>query len=258
MTTLLYSNGKDVPMNRGQLAMLPTPEKRGPIHRPVPFSDFIDMVDYSLGQAGVEIMGQEYAVTKDHQRMFGLMEIAPKQDALEGEYIPAKEWNLTLGLRGAHDMSIARGITLGTQVMVCSNLCFHGDLGTFSTKQTTNIMHRLPGLIHEAIDRVPEMMEHQKDTFKKYQEFEMKKWQGDAMLAEIFRKGGLSGAQLGKAVTEWGEPTHEEHARFGHSAWRLLNACSEAVKPQGERVNMELVRNRTMITSAYLDSKVLQ
>jgi hypothetical protein len=117
-------------------------------------------------------------------------------------------------------------------------------------------MSRLPGLIHQAIDRVPEMMEHQKDTFQKYQEFEMKRWQGDAMLAEIFRRGGLSGAQLGKAITEWGKPSHEEHAQFGHSAWRLLNACTEAIKPTG-RVNMEIVRTRSMIASAYIDSKVL-
>jgi hypothetical protein len=252
---LMYSNGSDTPMNRGQLAMLPTPQPRGPIHRPVPFSEFVDMVDDSLDGAGVQVVSQEYAVTNDHQRMFGMMEIAPK--ALEGELITAGEWSLNLGLRGAHDMSVARGITLGTQILVCSNLCFHGDLGTFTTKQTTNIMTRLPGLIHQAIDRVPEMMEHQKDTFDRYKNFEMKKWQGDAMLAEIFRRGGLSGAQLGKAVTEWGTPAHEEHAQFGHSAWRLLNACTEAIKPTG-RVNMEIVRNRTMITSAYIDSTVLQ
>ena len=84
----------------------------------------------------------------------------------------------------------------------------------------------------------------------------MKRWQGDAMLAEIYRRGGLSGSQLGKAVTEWGNPSHEEHAQYGQSAWQLLQACTEAVKPTG-RVNMEIVRNRTMITSQYLDKKVL-
>lgn len=251
---LLYSNDTDKPISRHELGLIETPRSQGPRHHPVPFGEFVGMVDDSLGMAGVQIMDEEYAVTKDHQRMFGMMEIAPK--ALEGEYIAANDWRLTLGLRGAHDQSIARGITLGTQVMVCSNLCFHGDLGTFTTKQTTFIMHRLPGLVNAAIERVPEMMEQQREKFDAYKAFEMKRWQGDAVLAEIFRRGGLSGAQLGKAVTEWGTPSHEEHAQYGHSAWRLLNACTEAVKPTGERVNMELVRQRTMLASQHLDSIV--
>jgi hypothetical protein len=251
---LMYNNGTDMPIARPELIMLPTPARQGPQHRPVPFGEFVEMVDHSLGMAGVQIMQEEFAVTKDHQRMFGMMEIAPK--ALEGEYIPANDWRLTLGLRGAHDMSIARGITIGTQVMVCSNLCFHAYLGTYTTRQTTFIMDRLPGLVNLAIEQVPEMMEQQKEKFDAYKAFEMNRWQGDARLAEIYRRGGLSGAQLGKAVTEWGNPSHAEHMEYGHSAWRLLNACTEAVKPTGERVNMELVRNRTMITSEYLDGIV--
>jgi hypothetical protein len=254
---LMYNTNEDALITRAGMMELPAPKSQGPRHHPVPFSDFIDMVGHSLDQNGISVMQEEYAVTKDHGRMFGLMEIAPKHaDVLEGEYIPANDWRLMLGLRGSHDQSIARGITLGTQVMVCSNLCFHGDLGTFTTKQTTNIMRRLPMLVASAVEQVPAKMEQQKEMFEAYKNFTMKRWQGDAALVEIHRRGGLSGSQLGKAVAEWDTPSHDEHAQFGHSAWSLLNACTEAVKPTGGRVNMDLVRQRTMISSQYLDGVV--
>jgi hypothetical protein len=154
--SLLYSTHEDRPVSRSQLAMIPTPPPRGPRHRPYPFGSYVEDVHEALDRVGITVAEEEYAVTKDHQRMFGMMEIEAS-NPLEGELITADEWRLELGLRGSHDQRTGRGLVLGDKVMVCSNLQFFGSLADFSTKQTTNISSRLPGLIRDAVLRIPQM-----------------------------------------------------------------------------------------------------
>ena len=251
MTNLMYSTANDKPVTINQLRMLPTPAARGRFHQPYGFGQYADDVHRALNMTGIEVLSEEYAVTKDHNRMFGLMEIAAKP--LEGELILADDWKLTLGLRGSHDQKIQRGLVLGTQVMVCSNLCFSGNVANINTKQTLNIGARLPGLIRSAVSNIPQLAERQTRVFDAYRNRELKPRGGDAALVEIFRRQGLSSAQLGRAIVEWHEPTHEEHAAQGYSAWRLMNACTEAVKPTGSNMNMDLIANRTQVTTKFID-----
>lgn len=250
--SLLYNPSNESLRTREQLHSLPLPAALGRFHRPVEFGAFADLVAHRMDRAGFEIREEEYAVSKDGNRMFGLMEVAP----LEGEYISARDWSLQIGLRGSHDQSIPRALTLGSRVMVCSNLCFHGDLGVFATRQTTNVWDRLPGLVEAALSRLPEMATRNQARFDAYRARELRPRHGDAALVELHRRGALSAAQLGRAIQEWDTPSHEEHAEDGHNVWRLFNASTEALKPTGERVNHDLVRARSETVSTFLDEVV--
>lgn len=242
---LMYSN-KDELITRDQLRMIPTPAPTGRFHAPMPFGEYVDYIADSIENMGITISNEEFAVTKEHSRFFGILELEDSQSG----------WHINIGVRGAHDQSISRGMTLGTRIIVCSNLCFHGELGTFSTKQTLNANARIPGLIRDAIDQLPEKIELQESRFNAYRDFELSSRQGDAALVEIHRRGGLSGSQLGKAIAQWDKPAHIEHTENGFSAWRLLNACTESVKPTGNNVNMDIVRTRTMVTSNFINECV--
>lgn len=253
MANLMYNPSTDIITDRSALDLLETPEARGRFHQPYPFSTFVDQVEHGLENNGLQIVTEEYAITKDNNRMFGMMEIAP----LEGELIKADDWRLTLGLRGSHDERIPRGIALGSQVMVCSNLCFSGDLGTFKTKQTLNIATRLPALIDSAMARIPQLAEMQERKFDAYKNKVIKHWAGDAALVELVRRGGLTSAQLGKALQEWDNPSHEEHAQYGkNTVWNLFNACTEALKPTGTVVNMNTVQDRSQRVESYINGIV--
>lgn len=265
--SLMYSTAKDKPVSRANLAQIPTPAPRGPRHRPYPFAAYVNDVHEALDKVGIAVHEEEYAVSKDHERMFGLMKIGTTDtaqlpetfqhsgitSAIEGELITSKEWNLLLGLRGSHDMRISREMVLGSRVVVCSNLQFFGNVANFSTKQTTNIASRLPGLIRQAVMRIPEMAERQERVFERYQDFALKPRGGDAALVEIYRRNGLSAAQLGRAVNEWHDPAFDEHAVNGWNAWRLLQSVTQAVKPTGQNVNHDLIAERTQIASSFID-----
>ena len=249
---LMYSTANDKPITRNQLAMIPTPQSRGRFHRPYPFDTYVEDVHDALDRVDIEAVGEEYAVTKDHQRMFGVMEIQPKVH--EGEYISKLDWKLLLGLRGAHDQSIGRGLVIGSQVLVCSNLCFSGNVADFKTKQTTFIASRLPGLIRDAVMQIPAMAERQEKVYDRYKDCQVRDRWGDAALVEMFRQDGLSSAQLGRAINEWHEPTFKEHADLGWNAWRLMNAATQALKPTGANFNANLMAQRSQVVSNVVDS----
>ena len=252
MSNLMYSS-KDVLMTRKQIGQLATPVPLGNRHNPVPFADFIDMVDNSLDNQGMEILTEEFAIGNDHNRFFGMMEIGLKS----GDLIRDDDWSIFLGLRGAHDYSVPRALAIGSRVMCCSNLCFHGNIGTFSTKQTTNILTRLPTIIESAVSLIPEVSEKQQLAFDGLRGHQLTQKGGDAALVEILRRGGIAGSQLSRAVQEWDRPSHDEHAEGGFTAWRLMNACTEAVKPQSATgVSVETLSQKTNIISSFCNELV--
>ena len=254
--TLLNNPNNETPYTRTQLGELATPEALGRYHRPVAFGDFADLVSNRLVQHGFQITSEEYAVSHDDNRLFGLMQIEPEPGALEGEYISADDWRLQVGLRGSHDQSIPRGITLGSRVLVCSNLCFHGDLGVFKTRQTTNVWNRLPAMVDEAAARLPVAVARHAKRFDGYRTTALRPRHGDAALVELHRRNALTSGQLSRAISEWDSPSHEEHKEDGHTVWRLFNAATEALKPSGTRINHDTLRQRSEAVSGFLDEVV--
>jgi hypothetical protein len=252
MSTLMYSSSKDNVMTRPQLLQLPTPAPKGRFHQPYSFGSYADEVSDQLERENIQVLSEEYCVRKDNQQMFGVMEIGPS----EGEFISADDWKVLLGLRGSHDQSIPRGLCIGTSVLVCSNLHFSGNLATITTKQTLNMGMRLPQMIRDAVAQIPEAARGMEIRFSGYKNFSLKQRWGDAALVELHRRGALAAPQLGKAIAEWDSPSHAAHAEQGWSAWRLFNACTEALKPGGESVNMNLIADRSTKVSTFIDDMI--
>ena len=256
MGQLLYSQAN---ITRPELDLLPVPEALGRFHQPYGFGTYVDDIHESLDLLGLEVRNEEYETTHDNNRLFGALEVGLK----EGELITADEWRVLVGLRGSHDQSIQRGLVIGSQVLVCSNLCFSGNIANINTKQTTNIGSRLPGLIRNAVDHIPELAHLEEQRFNAYKELELRPRHGDAALVELHRRGAFTNAQLARAISEWDEPTYEEHTHADagdntRSGWRLFNAATEALKPQSERGNADgnALTRRTQVVSGFLNEVV--
>lgn len=256
MSALIYPSSINKEYTRGQLEGIVTPPPLGAFHQPYSFSDFVDTIHNGLEIEGIEIISEEYVTSHEDLRLFGALEL--HIPVLEGEFIPAggRDHKLILGFRGSHDQTVTRGLAIGSQVLVCSNLCFSGDLGNISTKQTTNIATRLPGAVRTALALIPEHAALNARRFDAYKNFNIERRQGDAALVEIYRQGGLSAPQLGKAIKEWDTPSHDDHAQFGYSAWQLFNACTEAIKPTGAQSNPNIIVDRSAKITAFLDSHI--
>lgn len=252
MSNLLYNPSDDVLVDRVALAAVATPSPRGAFHQPISFGDYMELVEHSFNQHGYAFRDEEYAVTNDGQRFFGAAQVISLSDGVD--LLRSGEQKMLVAFRGSHDQRIPRGLAVGTQTMVCSNLWFSGNLGTFSTRQTTNIWERLPALVSDAVSRIPSSAALLDKRYDAYKMFKLSPRHGDAALVELSRRKALSPAQLGKAIQEWDKPSHDEFTEDGFTANRLMQAVTESLKPGGNNVNFETIAQRSEIATTFIDS----
>jgi hypothetical protein len=121
--TLLHSRSALV--GRQELRGLPMPEATR-THVPIPHADIVEALIRSLGFRNIEIVKDEYALTPDAMRMFGVMTVNVEHSGVR----------LALGIRNSHDKTFSLAITVGFKVFVCDNLMFAGDFEAVLAKHT--------------------------------------------------------------------------------------------------------------------------
>src|SRR5439155_9698285 len=121
-----------------QLRELPVPAATE-THVPIAHSTVVDMVKYSLGFYGHEVVQEDYGATPDGLRFFGVL-------SLKSDY---GDYTDTVGLRNSHDKRFPIGISFRSRVFVCDNLAFSGDQ-VIKRKHTARAKHKLHSLVAEA------------------------------------------------------------------------------------------------------------
>src|SRR5438270_891392 len=111
-STLLSCGGK---LTREQLALVPTPPGTT-TQRPVPHPEVIDALIETLGFRHIAVVQNEYEVSKDGMKMFGVLDL---DTGMHG-------CRFSIGVRNAHDKSIRLAMTVGYK-FVCENMAFSGD-----------------------------------------------------------------------------------------------------------------------------------
>ena len=122
--TLLSYGGK---LTRDELAQVPTPSGTA-THKPIPHLEVVVKLVETLGFRQIGVVREEYAVSSDGMRMFGVMDLTT---GFEG-------CRFALGLRNSHDKSFRLSCTAGVRVFVCQNLAFHGEFTPVLAKHSKN------------------------------------------------------------------------------------------------------------------------
>src|SRR5882724_6449491 len=112
-STLISSGGK---LTREQLALVPTPPATA-THRPIPHGEVVTGLVETLGFRHIGVVQEEYAVSKDGMKMFGVLDL---DTGMHG-------CRFSIGIRNAHDKSMRLAMTVGYRVFVCENMAFSGD-----------------------------------------------------------------------------------------------------------------------------------
>jgi hypothetical protein len=101
INTLISNNGK---ITREELAQVPTPLGTTS-HRLVPHHEIVEALVETLSFRHIGIVGEEYAVSTDGMRMFGVLDL---EAAFEG-------CRFAIGLRNSHDKSFRLNCDSGAQ-----------------------------------------------------------------------------------------------------------------------------------------------
>jgi hypothetical protein len=232
----LHTGGEEVAFSAIQKVRTPDATET---HFPIPHAELVNRVRVGLSNARLEIVSESHALAKDGDRYFGLFQISkPGMDL--------KDYSLVMGLRNSHDKRFPAGITVGSQVFVCDNLAFSGEI-KLARKHTVNIFRDLPGKVADGIGRLSQAWVSQARRFDAYKETELNDRRDvDSLLVRAIENGAITKTQITDVLNEWRTPTHQDFAP--RTVWSLFNAFTEVSKG-----NLESLTSRTIRLTGLLD-----
>jgi hypothetical protein len=119
-STLIGYQGKTI--DREALALVPTPPATA-THLPIPHYEIVTALVETLGFRHIGVVDDEYAVSPDGMKMFGVLDLETEMDGCR----------FAIGIRNSHDKSMRLALTAGLRVFVCSNMAFSGDFTPATT-----------------------------------------------------------------------------------------------------------------------------
>lgn len=196
------------------LAELVTPEPTK-THHPLPHHDVVQMVKFSLGFNGHEIVQEDHAIMPDGLRYFGLLTL----QSAHGDYTH------TVGMRNSHDKSWPIGIAFGSRVFVCDNTAFTGEK-VIKRRHTPKAKRDLPGLVAEAIEPLHDARLAMSEQYDRFKAAPLGDYEADAAIMGLYRKGVINVQRIANVADAWDNPPHDWGDR---TAWRLFNATTFAL-----------------------------
>lgn len=214
------------------VSALPDPKRLGPKHYPVRHDVFIDATSQALERIDLvpNWTKAQYALSNDGARFFGILPVTG------GNLSYHPDWNILLGLRSSTDQSFAAGLVAGDQVMVCDNLCFHGEV-RLNRKHTTRILADLPRLIGSMLGRWTKLAANLNLDISWMKNALIGDQDRDAVLVEAVRRKVLPSTLLPRIIQEIDRPTHDEFAE--PTIWALRNNITECLKEHSPNYQMQ-------------------
>ena len=213
-TTLVATGAK---LTREELALVPTPAWTA-THKPIPHVEVIQALTETLGFRHISVVRDEYAVSRDGMKMFGVMELD------QGMY----GTRFALGVRNSHDKSFRLAVTAGYRVFVCENLAFSGDFAPVLAKHSKNFS--LQNALSIGIDDMQRNFKPMVESVERWRQETLSDVSARLVIYRAFIEGELDvPRQLARNVHDlYFNPQHEEFAP--RTMWSLSNAFTSSFK----------------------------
>jgi hypothetical protein len=213
-STLIASEGK---IDRQTLALVPTPQGTA-THRPVPHVEVVNALVETLGFRHIGIHKEEYAVSKDGMKMFGLLELETTFNGCR----------FAIGLRNAHDKSMRLALTVGYRVLVCENMAFQGDFTPVLAKHSKNF--RLLDSLSVGVDQMQRNFEPMVKAVDRWRESQLTDVSAKLVIYRAFIESELDVPKhFGRQIhDQYFNPPHEEFQP--RTVWSLSNSFTSVFK----------------------------
>ena len=210
----LIGSGK---LAREELALVPTPSGTA-THKPVPHIEVVQSLIETLGFRHISVIKDEYAVSRDGMKMFGVMEL---DQGMHGA-------RFALGIRNSHDKSFRLAVTVGYRVFVCENLAFSGDFSPVLAKHSKNFS--LANALSIGVDDMQRNFKPMVESVDRWRDTQLSDVAARLVIYRAFIEAELEVPRhLARPVHDlYFNPQHEEFAP--RTIWSLSNAFTSAFK----------------------------
>ena len=223
MSLMLHCGAE--PASREVVAALPKSNFKslGSRHNPFPFIDYIESVEKSIDRlGGIKITGEDYGLSHDGSRFFGLLDIETDfSDGLMEKYQMQKQ----IGMRSSTQKIFSAGLAFSTVCFICDNLAFSGDI-TLSRKHTTNIMSDLPELIDDSLHKLTKDMRLIEGRYDLYSEKSVSDKQAHDLVCKSLDLGRVHSDKKGQYVVASNKVAEVLKHWYENPNWKKRNAFS--------------------------------
>ena len=212
--TLIASGDK---LSRTDLILVPTPPGTA-THRPIPHGEVVGALIETLGFRHIAVVKDEYAVSKDGMKMFGVLDL---DTGMHG-------CRFSIGVRNSHDRSMRLAMTVGYRVLVCENMAFSGDFQPVLAKHSKHFS--LQNALSIGVDQMQRNFEPMVKAVDGWRSAQITDVNARLVIYEAFIEGALEAPRhLGRTVhDQYFNPRHEEFQ--ARTMWSLSNAFTSAFK----------------------------
>ncbi|HMM81523.1 MAG TPA: hypothetical protein PKC65_16035 [Pyrinomonadaceae bacterium] len=206
---------------RSELEDIPVPEGTR-THQPLSHIRIVEALEEALSFRNLIVKRDEYAVSHDGMKMFGVMDLDSMFDG--GRF--------SIGLRNSNDKSMRLALTAGYRVFVCDNMGFCGDFTPLLHKHTANL--NLVDSISIAVDRIYRGFATIGGQISAMRRFGLSDNDARLLIYRAFMEKamkGISRSLMPLVHDYYFEPHHNEFAP--RNLWSLSNAFTSAFKGLG-------------------------
>ena len=205
-------------VTRSELLDIPMPEGTR-THQPLSHIGIVEALEEALSFRNLIVTRDEYAVSQDGMKMFGIMDLNIGFDGA----------SFSIGLRNANDKSMRLALTAGYRVFVCDNMAFSGDFTPLHHKHTKNL--DLRDSISIAVDRIHRTFRSTEDQVGAMKHIGLSDGDAKLFIYEAFLEKSIRGIPkaLMPVVHELYFNLNREHFE-SRDLWSLSNAFTSAFK----------------------------
>lgn len=202
-------------ITRQELALIETPEATDTF-RPIPHVELVESLVETLSFRHIQVVKEEFAVTSDGMKMFGLLE-------LDATFLDCR---FSIGIRNAHDKSMRLGLVAGYRVFVCDNMAFIGDYKPLLAKHSKHF--DLTESISIGVDKIQRNFEPLSKQVGAWREHPLDDMQAKNVIYDAFILGGFPKNAMFGVHKHYFEPTYDDFKP--RTFWSLSNAFTSAFK----------------------------
>ena len=199
-------------------------------------------VETQLIGSGFHLAGQGHALSHDGARYFGVLEVT-----LPGHQHSDYRW--VVGVRNSHDKTFPAAMVAGTQVFVCDNLSFTGQV-KITRKHTRYAERDLRHLTSRAVGKLGDRFLKLDQRIDAYKQKRITDNKAHDLIVRALDCRAITATQVPKVLQEWREPSHREFRK--RNVWRLFNAVTETHK----ELNPHIATRRSEALHGLCDATV--
>jgi hypothetical protein len=204
-------------INRHQLALIETPSGTR-THKPIPHIDIVNALIETLGFRNIDVIGDEYAISHDGMRMFGLLNLSLGFDGCR----------FAIGLRNGNDKSMRLALTVGYKVAVCSNMAFDGDFTPVLAKHSAKFS--IEDALAIGVDKIQRNFEPLRNQIEMWRNIQLSDMEAKNIIYTAFIEGELEAPKslINVVHSLYFDPIYPDFVP--RTFWSLSNAFTSAFK----------------------------